>query len=242
MHTEAPFAPPAVLENGTRPMRILLVEDDPGVTGFVTQGLNEAQCEVTVAQDGHAGFERAANEAYDVIVLDLMLPGRDGFSMIEELRAKGVATPIICLTARDGVDDRVRGLNLGADDYLAKPFSFAELLARVRALGRRGAGGTIKPIVVGDLTVDVLLRKVVRGGKKIDLSAREYALLEYMCRNVGQVLTRNMILERVWEMKQDPLTNVVDVHINRLRKKVDHGFSKALIHTIRGVGYVIQDH
>lgn len=223
-------------------MRILLVEDDPGVTGFVTQGLNEAQCEVTVAQDGHAGFERAANEAYDVIVLDLMLPGRDGFSMIEELRAKGVATPIICLTARDGVDDRVRGLNLGADDYLAKPFSFAELLARVRALGRRGAGGTIKPIVVGDLTVDVLLRKVVRGGKKIDLSAREYALLEYMCRNVGQVLTRNMILERVWEMKQDPLTNVVDVHINRLRKKVDHGFSKALIHTIRGVGYVIQDH
>ena len=222
-------------------MRILLVEDDPGVTGFVTQGLNEAHCDVSVAQDGHDGFRRAATESFDVIVLDLMLPGRDGFSMIQDLRKQGVVTPIICLTARDGVDDRVRGLNLGADDYLSKPFSFAELLARVRALGRRGAGGTIKPIVVGDLTVDVLQRKVMRAGRRIDLSAREYALLEYMCRSVGQVLTRSMILERVWEMNQDPLTNVVDVHINRLRKKVDHGFSKALIQTIRGVGYVIQD-
>lgn len=241
MHTEAVHLSPAAPSNGSRPMRILLVEDDPGVTGFVTQGLNEAHCEVIVAGDGHDGFEKAASGAFDVIVLDLMLPGRDGFSMIEELRRREVATPIICLTARDGVDDRVRGLNLGADDYLAKPFSFAELLARVKALGRRGGGGAIKPIVVGDLSVDVLQRRVMRGGRRIDLSAREYALLEYMCRNVGQVLTRSMILDRVWEMKQDPLTNVVDVHINRLRKKVDHGFANALIHTIRGVGYVIHD-
>lgn len=222
-------------------MRALLIEDDAGVASFVRRGLREAGFVVEWAADGPQGESLAAVEPYDVIVMDLMLPGKDGFAVLSELRKIGIKTPVICLTARDAVDDRVRGLDLGADDYLAKPFSFSELLARIRALLRRGAALTTNPLCVGDLTVDVVARQVHRAGKRIDLSAREFALLDYLARNAGQVLSRTMILEKVWDMNQDPLTNVVDVHINRVRRKVDHGFDRPLIKTIRGVGYVLRD-
>lgn len=222
-------------------MRALVVEDDRGIADFVARGLREAGFTVDVAADGIDGLHIACTESLDVLVLDLMLPGKDGFAVLRELRQRGRATPVICLTARDTVDDRVKGLDLGADDYLAKPFSFAELLARIRALLRRGTTLTSNPLLIGDMSVDVVGRQVHRAGKRIDLSAREYALLEYLARHAGQVLPRTMILEKVWDMNQDPLTNVVDVHINRLRKKIDHGFDKPLVHTIRGVGYVLRD-
>jgi heavy metal response regulator len=222
-------------------VRILIIEDDPGVAAFIRRGLREAGFAVDLADNGNDGCHMACAEPYDLVILDLMLPGRDGFSVLAELRGRSITTPVICLTARDTVDDRVRGLDLGADDYLAKPFSFAELLARIRAILRRGATLASNPISVGDLSLDVAARQVSRAGRRIELSAREYALLEYLVRHAGQVLSRTMILEKVWDINQDPLTNVVDVHINRLRKKVDHGFSKPLVHTIRGVGYVLSD-
>ncbi len=222
-------------------MRVLVIEDDRGIAGFVGRGLREAGFAVEVADDGEQGLHLASAGSYDVLVLDLMLPGKDGFTVLRELRERGCVTPVICLTARDAVDDRVKGLDLGADDYLSKPFSFAELLARLRALLRRGPALTANPLMIGDMTVDVVGRQVHRAGKRIDLSAREYALLEYLARHAGQVLPRTMLLEKVWDMNQDPLTNVVDVHINRLRKKVDHGFDRPLIHTIRGVGYVLRE-
>jgi two-component system OmpR family response regulator len=222
-------------------MHVLLIEDDAHVAGFIEKGLREASYAVEVAHDGGSGFRVACGNAHDLIVLDLMLPGRDGFSVIRGLRERDVKTPILCLTARDSVDDRVKGLDLGADDYLAKPFSFSELLARIRALLRRGPALASNTIVVGDLVVDVPARSVLRAGQRVDLSAREYALLEYLARNAGHVLSRTMLLEHVWDMNQDPMTNVVDVHINRLRKKVDHGFEPPLIHTIRGVGYVLRE-
>lgn len=222
-------------------MRILVLEDEPGVSAFLGRGLREAGFAVDLAADGNDGCHMACTEPYDLIVLDLVLPGKDGFSVLGELRRRGITTPVICLTARDAVDDRVKGLDLGADDYLAKPFSFAELLARIRALFRRGSVLAANPITVGDLSIDVVTRQVHRSGKRIDLSAREYSLLEYLARHADQVLSRTMILEKVWDMNQDPLTNVVDVHINRLRKKIDHGFTKPLVHTIRGVGYVLRN-
>ncbi len=222
-------------------MRVLVVEDDPAVADFVAQGLREASFAVDLAEDGLAGRQHAGENAYDLIVLDLMLPGLSGLELLRELRQRGSATPVICLTARDTVDDRVRGLNLGADDYLVKPFSFAELLARIHALLRRGQAVQSNPLMVGDLTVDTLARQVRRGERRLDLSPREYALLEYLARHAGQVLTRTMILEHVWDMNQDPMTNVLETHINRLRKKVDHGFPMALIHTVRGVGYVLRE-
>lgn len=221
-------------------MRILVVEDDRRVARFIEKGLREASHVIELADDGETGLQMATDGGYDVIVLDLMLPGRDGFSVLRSLRESGVGTPVICLTARDGVDDRIRGLDLGADDYLAKPFSFAELMARIRALLRRGQALVNNTVLVGDLTIDLAGRRVERGGRRIELSAREFALLECLGRSAGQVLSRTILLERVWDMNQDPLTNVVDVHINRLRKKVDHGFSQPLIQTIRGVGYVLR--
>ncbi|MCG3127437.1 MAG: Transcriptional activator protein CzcR [Phycisphaerae bacterium] len=222
-------------------MRALVVEDDGRISRFIEKGLREASYVVELADNGETGLRLALGGGYDAIVLDLMLPGRDGFSVLRSIRQAGVATPVICLTARDGVDDRVRGLDLGADDYLAKPFSFAELLARLRALLRRGTALASNTIVVADLTIDVASRRVERGGRRIDLSAREFALLECLGRGAGQVLSRTMLLERVWDMNQDPMTNVIDVHINRLRRKVDHGFGRPLIHTIRGVGYVLRE-
>ncbi|HUU98070.1 MAG TPA: heavy metal response regulator transcription factor [Phycisphaerae bacterium] len=222
-------------------MRVLVVEDDRRVARFIEKGLREASYAVELADNGDAGLRMAMGGGHDVIVLDLMLPGRDGFSVLRSLRENGVATPVICLTARDGVDDRIRGLDLGADDYLAKPFSFAELMARVRALLRRGSALVSNTVVVGDLTIDLVGRRVERGGRRIELSAREFSLLECLGRSAGQVLSRTILLERVWDMNQDPMTNVVDVHINRLRKKVDQGFSKPLIETIRGVGYVLRE-
>jgi heavy metal response regulator len=222
-------------------MRVLVIEDEQSMAGFVKKGLSEASYAVDVAITGNDGFEMARNSHYDAIVLDLMLPGRDGFSILRGLRDSEITTPIICLTARDSVQDRVKGLDLGADDYLPKPFSFSELLARVRALTRRGSTLVGKTIAVDDLVIDVMARRITRAGRRIDLSAREYALLDYLARNAGHVLSRTMILEHVWDINQDPLSNVVDVHINRLRKKVDHGFAKPLIHTIRSVGYVLRE-
>lgn len=176
-----------------------------------------------------------------VHVSRVLLPGKDGLSVLRDLRSRNVRTPVICLTVRDAVDDRVKGLDLGADDYLTKSFSFAELLARIHAVLRRGEKTTANPIVVGNLTLDVLAQSVRRGERRIDLSPNEFALLEYLARNAGHVLSRTMILEHVWDMHQDPMTNVVAVYINRLRKKVDNGPRRPLIHTIRGVGYVFQD-
>ncbi|MFO0838815.1 MAG: response regulator transcription factor [Phycisphaerae bacterium] len=222
-------------------MRALVVEDDRRISRFIEKGLREAAYGVETADDGDTGLRLALGGGYDAIVLDLMLPGRDGFSVLRGVRQAGVTTPVICLTARDNVDDRVRGLDLGADDYLAKPFSFAELLARLRALLRRGAALASNTIVVADLTIDFVSRRVARGGRRIDLSAREFALLECLARGAGQVLSRTMLLERVWDVKQIPMTNVVDVHINRLRRRVDLGFGRPLIHTIRGVGYMLRD-
>ena len=221
-------------------MRVLVIEDDPGVAGFVKKGLREASYTVDVSDNGIDGLHLACSSGFDAIVLDLMLPGKDGLAVLQELRARDISTPVICLTARDAVDDRVKGLDLGADDYLTKPFSFAELHARIRALLRRGQAVTVNPIVVADMTIDVPARSVHRGKRRIDLSPNEFALLEYLARNAGHVLSRTMILEHVWDMNQDPMTNVIDVHINRLRKKVDSGFDAPLIHTIRGVGYVLR--
>lgn len=222
-------------------MRVLIIEDEPAVSGFIERGLREAGYAVDVAGNGEDGCRLAQTEPHDLIILDLMLPGRDGFSVLREIRSCGITTPVICLTARDAVDDRIKGLDLGADDYVPKPFSFAELLARIRALLRRGMALSANPIIVADLSVDVVTREIRRGKRRIELSAREYALLEYLARHAGQVLSRTMILEKVWDMNQDPLTNVVDVHINRLRKKIDHGFTAPLLQTIRGVGYVLRE-
>ncbi|MCA9242740.1 MAG: response regulator transcription factor [Phycisphaerales bacterium] len=221
-------------------MRALVVEDDSSIVRFVEKGLREASFAVDVAASGDAGLRLGLSGEHDVIVLDIMLPGRDGFSVLRGLREAGVTTPVICLTARDDVDDRIRGLDLGADDYLPKPFVFAELLARLRALLRRGAAMTSNTVIVGDLTIDLLGRRVSRAGRRIDLSAREFALLEYLARHAGQTLSRTMLLQRVWDMNHDPMTNVVDVHINRLRRKIDPDGDCPLIHTIRGVGYVMQ--
>ncbi len=222
-------------------MRALVVEDDRRISQFIEKGLREASYAVDVADDGDTGLRMALAGGQDVIVLDLMLPGRDGFSILRSIRKAGVSTPVICLTARDGVDDRVRGLDLGADDYLAKPFSFTELLARLRALLRRGPALANNTVVVGDLTIDLVARRVERSGRRVDLSAREFALLECLGRSAGEVLSRTMLLDHVWDMNHDPMTNVVDVHINRLRRKIDHGFDHPLIHTIRGVGYVLRE-
>jgi len=222
-------------------VRVLVIEDEPGVASFLKKGLGEASYAVDLADNGVDGLHKAVTETYDVIVLDLMLPGLDGFSVLREVRSREVHTPVICLTARDAIDDRIKGLDLGADDYLAKPFSFSELLARIRALLRRGQELHANPITVGDLAVDVVARSVHRSGRRIDLSPTEYSLIEYLSRNVGQVLSRTMILEHVWDMNHDPMTNVIDVHVNRLRKKVDSGFDPPLIHTVRGAGYVLRN-
>jgi len=222
-------------------MRILLVEDEEKIASFVARGLKEARYVVDVAADGEKGLYMAEVNEYDLLILDIMLPGKDGISVCRELRSKKIDIPILMLSARDTTDDKVRGLNFGADDYLAKPFAFKELLARVQALLRRSApvkGGILK---IGDLELDQLTHKVSRGGKEIDLTSKEYGLLEYMMLNAGKVITRTSISEHVWHENFDSFTNVIDVYMNYLRNKIDKGFKKPLIRTVRGSGYIIQD-
>src|SRR3954471_7877167 len=222
-------------------MRALIIEDDRTIADFVARGLREAGFAVDVAADGDAGLELASTEPYDLAIVDLMLPKRDGLSVIDELRRRGRSTPVLILSARRSVDDRVRGLQAGGDDYLTKPFAFAELIARVQALVRR-ATGTAEPtrLTVGDLSMDLLTRRVTRSGQALELRPREFALLEYLMRHAGKVVGKTMILSHVWGYSFDPNTNVVDVLVSRLRDKIDRSFDTRLLHTVRGVGYVLR--
>ena len=221
-------------------MRILIVEDEKKVAGFIKKGLEEETYAVDVAYDGEEGFHLAAMNQYDMIILDLMLPKMDGLEVLTRLRDKKVSTPILLLTAKDAVDDKVTGLNKGADDYLTKPFAFSELLARIRSLLRRGQVETQTELKVGDLVLDMVSHKVSRNGEEIELTGKEYSLLEYFMRNEGKVLTRTMIAEHVWDYNFDTFTNVIDVYVNHLRKKIDKKYPAKLLHTLRGVGYVMR--
>jgi heavy metal response regulator len=221
-------------------MRILIVEDEKKVAGFIKKGLEEETYAVDVAYDGEEGFHLAAMNQYDMIILDLMLPKVDGLEVLTRLRDKKVSTPILLLTAKDAVDDKVTGLNKGADDYLTKPFAFSELLARIRSLLRRGQVETQTELKVGDLTLDMVSHKVSRDGEEIELTGKEYSLLEYFMRKEGKVLTRTMIAEHVWDYNFDTFTNVIDVYVNHLRKKIDKKYPAKLLHTLRGVGYVMR--
>ena len=222
-------------------MRVLVVEDDQAIAAFVAGGLREAGYTVDEAQDGDVGLELALAEQYDAAVLDLMLPKRDGLSLIEEVRRAGVSTPVLILTAKRSVDDRVKGLQAGGDDYLTKPFAFAELLARVQALVRRAHRVPESArLMVGDLTLDRLTRQVERQGHAIELRPREFTLLELLMRNAGRVVSKAMILSHVWGYNFDPGSNVVDVLVFRLREKIDRGFDPPLLHTARGIGYVLK--
>jgi len=222
-------------------LRLLVVEDDPAIASFLVKGLKEAGFAVDHAASGGAALEMASSTTYDLAVIDLMLPGLDGLSLIEELRRRRITVPVIILSAKWSVDDRVRGLQAGGDDYLTKPFAFEELLARVQALIRR-ATGAAEPtrLVVGDLVLDLVSRKVERGGRALDLRPREYALLEYLMRNPGRVVSKAMILSHVFDYSFDPRTNVVDVLVHRLRERVDKEFATPMIHTVRGMGYVLR--
>jgi len=222
-------------------VRALIVEDDRAIAEFVGRGLREAGFAVDQAPDGEVGLELALSEPYDVAIVDLMLPHRDGLSLIDELRRRGHATPVLILSARRTVDDRVRGLQSGGDDYLTKPFAFAELLARVQALVRRATRAPDPTtLTIGDLTLDLLSRRVTRGGTPIELRPREFALLEYLMRNPGKVVSKTMILSHVWDYTFDPQTNIVDVLVSRLREKIDRPFDHKLLRTVRGVGYVLE--
>ncbi len=223
-------------------MRILVVEDDKDVAGFVVKGLREAGHTVEHADNGRDGLFLAASENFDAIILDRMLPGGiDGLRLMETLRAQDNATPVLFLSALGQVDDRVKGLKAGGDDYLTKPFAFAELLARVEALTRRGkTDGPMTRLTVGDLEMDLLSRSVRRGDQKIELQPREFRLLEYLMRHAGQVVTRTMLLEGVWDYHFDPQTNVIDVHVSRLRQKIDKPFELPLLHTVRNAGYMLR--
>ena len=221
-------------------MRALIVEDDRAIAEFVGRGLREAGFAVDQAADGVTGLELALSEPYDVAIVDLMLPQRDGLSLIDELRRRGRTTPVLILSARRSVDDRVRGLQSGGDDYLTKPVAFAELLARVQALVRRATRAPEPTtLTIGDLTLDLLSRKVTRGGAPIELRPREFALLEYLMRNPSKVVSKTMILSHVWDYSFDPQTNIVDVLVSRLREKIDRPFDHKLLRTVRGVGYVL---
>jgi heavy metal response regulator len=222
-------------------MRILLVEDDEKVAAFIRKGLQEEQYAVDVSSDGEDGLHWASANEYDAIILDVMLPKKDGMRVCAELRQKGIHTPVLMLTARDSVEDRIKGLNTGADDYLTKPFSFEELLARVRALLRRSRQYAEKALKVADLELDPISRRVTRGGREIMLTGKEYALLEYFMRNAGTVLTETKIIEHVWDMNYDSIANTVNVYIHHLRTKIDRDSEKKLIHTIRSRGYVLKE-
>jgi len=223
-------------------MRILVVEDDKKIASFVKKGLEAAGFAVDHAPDGEEGLHLALTESYDAAIIDLMLPRLDGLTLIENIRKDRINTPIIILSAKGSIDDRVRGLQTGSDDYLTKPFAFSELLARVQALIRRSTG-TSEPttLSLADLTMDLLAREVSRGGKKIELQPKEFSLLEYLMRNTGKVVSKTMIMEHVWDYHFDPQTNVVEARVSRLRDKIDKGFGDKLIHTVRGVGYVLKE-
>ena len=226
----------------SRLMRALLIEDDLTIAQFVARGLKEAGFAVDHAADGQSGLHLASSAAYDVAVIDVMLPQRDGLSVVKEMRQRKLTTPVLILSARHTVDDRVTGLEAGADDYLVKPFAFTELLARVQALIRRATGAPASThLSVGDLTLDLRSRRATRAGQEIEpLRPREFALLEFLMRNAGRVVSKTMILSHVWDYSFDPRTNVVDVLVHRLREKIDKGFRQKLIHTVRGIGYVLK--
>jgi two-component system, OmpR family, response regulator len=223
-------------------MRLLVVEDDPKIASFIIKGLKAAGYAVDHSSDGETALSMALTEPYDTAIIDIMLPKRDGLSLIEKMRKERVRTPVIILSAKGSVDDRIKGLQTGSDDYMTKPFAFSELLARVQALIRR-AGGQLEPtsLTVGDLSVNLLTREVVRGVKKIDLQPIEFSLLEYLMRHAGRVVSKTMIMEHVWNYNFDPQTNVVEARICRLRDKIDRDFSPKLIYTLRGVGYVLKE-
>jgi len=222
-------------------VHLLVVEDEPKTAAFLRKGLTESGFVVDIAANGEDGLHLALNVHYDVIVLDIMLPDRDGWSVLDELRHARRECHVICLTARDSVSDRVRGLELGADDYLVKPFAFSELLARIRSVLRRGAAKCSELVQVGDLELDLVRHRATRAGQKLDLSAKEFALLSLLARCAGEVLSRTLITEHVWDATFDSDSNVVDVVIHRLRQKVDEPFASRLIRTVRGVGYVLEE-
>jgi len=222
-------------------MRLLIVEDDREAAAYLQRGMADAGHAVDAAANGADGLRLAADGAYDVIVLDRMLPGLDGLEVLRSLRAAGVRTPVLLLTALGGIDDRVEGLEAGGDDYLVKPFAFAELLARVNALARRPPTQDVRTeLAVADLRLDLLKRTVTRAGRRIDLQPREFQLLEYLVRHAGRVVTKTMLLENVWQFHFDPKTNIVESHMSRLRGKVDRGHACDLIHTVRGAGYLLR--
>lgn len=222
-------------------MRLLLVEDEKKVADFVARGLRAEGYALDVAEDGPTGWAKAASTEYDLIILDLMLPGLSGTELLRKLRQKGAAASVLVLTARDSTKDKVENFEAGADDYLTKPFAFAELLVRVKALLRRTPAARSQVLKVNDLEIDRLTRQVRRGGKRIDLTAKEFALLEYLAANAGRVLSRTMIVEHVWDESFESLTNIVDVYVKHLRTKVDEPFPAKLIHTVRGAGYCLSD-
>ncbi len=223
-------------------MRVLLVEDDKKIASFISKGLKEAGFAVDHVSGGEAGLDLGLNESYDTVILDIMLPGLDGFSVIEKLRSHNIKTPVLILSAKQSVEDRVRGLQTGSDDYLTKPFAFSELLARVQALIRRSSN-IAEPVSlkIADLNVNLLTREVMRKNEKIELQPREFALLEYLLRNKGKIVSKTMIMEHVWDYNFDPRTNVVEARVCRLRDKLDRPFEKKLIHTVRGAGYAIKE-
>ncbi len=222
-------------------MRILVVEDESKVSTFIQRGLEEEGFTVDVAFDGEEGVKKAESQPFDLILMDLMLPKMDGLAAIRYLRENDIQTPVLCLTARDSVDDKVSGLDIGADDYLAKPFAFVELVARCRALIRRGSNDRGAEIFFADLRLDPVTHKVWRAGEEIVLTSKEYALMEYFIRNPNRVLTRLMIAENVWDYTFDSFTNIIDVYVNYLRNKIDQKFDKKLIHTVRGAGYALKE-
>jgi two-component system copper resistance phosphate regulon response regulator CusR len=220
-------------------MRILLVEDEPDAARMLAKGLREQTFAVDIAADGESALEQAELNDYDLVILDVLLPGKDGFEVCREMRAAGSATPILMLTARDAVEDRIEGLDTGADDYLTKPFNFHEMLARVRALLRRGPALRPELISIADLDIDARARQVARAGQTVELTAKEYALLEYLARRANEVVTRAEIAEHVWDESFDPFSNLIEVYIQRLRRKLDDGRSLKLIRTRRGEGYIL---
>jgi two-component system copper resistance phosphate regulon response regulator CusR len=222
-------------------MKLLIIEDEAKTAAYLKKGLSEQGFIVNTCENGELGLESTQQTDYDLVILDVMLPGRDGWAVLSRFRSSGNQTPVLMLTARDAVEDRVKGLNLGADDYLVKPFAFSELVARVRTLLRRAPARQPEVLQVGDLKIEIAKQRATRRGKRLDLTPKEFALLSLLARRTGEVVSRSVIMEQVWDINFDAETNVVEVHVRRLRSKVDEPFSTKLIHTVRGVGYVLAE-